>query len=119
MGCRDRNHCQKRSARSVTEVPTRRSVTEALRFSAEERQLFRLALDLGVKPEQWAKLVEVRFLTADEPAQVVGFEDMPVLLFERLGQQWRAAQLEANQLRALGWDDQEAHDRIIGRDARP
>jgi hypothetical protein len=48
--------------------------------SAKKRELFRLAFDLWVEPQDWPQLVETRLFARHEAAEVVGFQDMPVLL---------------------------------------
>src|SRR3954453_20211336 len=104
MGLRDRNHCQKRSARSTTDpiatsvTKSLRSVLRAVELSAEEGQLLRLAFDLRVEPEHRPEKIEVSLFAREQPAQMIRLEDMPVLFVERLREKRRARQLETDEL---------------------
>src|SRR4026207_1336859 len=117
MGARDRNHCQNRSARSSTGRVTTTVTWLSPPLRGEQRQLLRFALYLRVEPEHGPELIEIRLLAGHQAAQVVGFEDMPVLLVERSAQKGRARQLEAGQLDPLRRRDADAPARVWGRDA--
>src|SRR4051794_26303940 len=94
-GCVSRNQFQKRSARASTpDEATASVVMETLLLSAEEGELLALAFDLRVEPEHRCEVVETGLFAAPQPADVVGLEDMPVVLLDPVPKQRRAGKLQ-------------------------
>src|SRR5215207_9645687 len=93
--------------------PAGPSAPPARRASAlEQRHLLARALDDRIEPEQRLEVGQIGLLRGEERAEVVPLQHVPVVAGNRLAQERRPLELVADELGALGRDDEEADERL-------